>query len=313
MRDDFVWSEKYRPKKIEDIVLPSKLKALFLSMLSNGDLPNLLLVGGPGMGKTTLARAILEQLQCDYIIINGSLKNGIDVLRNEIMNFASSVSFTGGRKFVIIDEADYLNANSVQPALRNFMEEYSKNCGFILTGNYKNKIITPLRSRCTVIDFKVTKSETASLAAEFFKRVLDILDKETITYDKAVVAEIIKKFYPDFRKTLNELQTYSSAGSIDSGSLGISSDSDISPLLSSMKKKDFTSSRKWIGENIDIDQNILFRTLYDKLALKLTPASFAQIILILADYQYKSAFVVDQEINTAACILEIMAQSVWVE
>jgi len=211
MQDEFLWVEKYRPKNINDCVLPAELKATFQQFVDNQNIPNLLLTGGAGVGKTTVARAMLEQIGADYIIINGSMNGNIDTLRNEIQQFASSVSFTGGRKYVILDEADYLNANSTQPALRNFMEEFSRNCGFILTCNFKQRIIEPLHSRCSVVDFKIAKSDVPRLASQFFKRIVSILDQEGIKYDKAVVAELITKHVPDWRRVLNELQRYSRA------------------------------------------------------------------------------------------------------
>ena len=219
MREDFLWVEKYRPKTVEDTILPVDLKRTFQNFVDQGNIPNLILAGSAGVGKTTIARAMLEQLGCDYIVINGSMNGNIDTLRNEILSFASSMSFSGGRKYVILDEADYLNANSTQPALRNFMEEFSKNCGFILTCNFRNRIIDPLHSRCSVIDFKIGKADMAKLAAQFFKRVITILDSENVKYEQQVVAEVINKHFPDWRRVLNELQRYSATGAIDTGLL----------------------------------------------------------------------------------------------
>lgn len=313
MLEEFVLSEKYRPRRVADTILPPDLKAMFQAMVDKREVPPLLLTGGPGVGKTTVAMAMLDEIGADYIVINGSEKNGIDVLRNEITAFASAVSFTGGRKFVIIDESDYLNPNSTQPALRNFMQTFSKNCGFIMTCNFKNRLIEPLRSRMTVIDFKIPRKLAPQMATEFFKRVCSILDQENIEYEKPVVAELIKKRFPDFRKVLDELQAYSMTGRVDTGILTSAADSEIAPLIGFLKDKKFSDIRKWIAENTDVDPNTLFRSLYEKLESRLVPASFARVILILADYQYKSAFVVDQEINTAACTLEIMADAVWKE
>jgi DNA polymerase III delta prime subunit len=306
MREDFIWVEKYRPQTIEDTILPVNLKATFQQFVDNKNIPNLILAGKAGVGKTTVARAMLEQLECDYIVINGSMNGNIDTLRNEIMQFASSVSFTGGRKYVILDEADYLNANSTQPALRNFMEEFSKNCGFILTCNFKNRIIEPLHSRCSVIDFDISNEEKQKLAKQFMKRVGTILDKEGVQYEMPVVAEVIMKHFPDWRRVLNELQRYSATGKIDSGILSNMKEININNLLGFMKSKDYTSVRKWVGQNSDMDQNTLFRTLYDKLSPELQSGSVPALVVNIADYQYKSAFVVDQEINTAALLAEIM-------
>jgi len=306
MREQFLWVEKYRPKTINDTILPANLKAVFQQFVEQGEIPNLILTGKAGVGKTTVARAMLEQLGCDYIVINGSLNAGIDILRNEITNFASSVSFSGGRKYVILDEADYLSAEKVQPALRNFMEEFSKNCGFILTCNFKNRIIEPLHSRCSVIDFDISNSEKAKLAKKFMVRVENILRNENIEFDTQVVAEIIMKYFPDWRRVLNELQRYSATGKIDSGILANSKEIIINELVKMIKEKDYTAVRKWVGQNSDMDHNTFFRVIYDKLLLELQPNCIPAVVVSLAEYQYKSAFVVDQEINTAAFLAELM-------
>jgi DNA polymerase III delta prime subunit len=298
--------EKYRPKTIADTILPEELKATFQQFVDQKNIPNLILSGSAGVGKTTVARAMLEELECDYIVINGSMNGNIDTLRHEILNFASSVSLSGGRKYVILDEADYLNANSTQPALRNFMEEFSKNCGFILTCNFKNRIIEPLHSRCSVIDFKLSKSIGAKLAAQFFKRVEKILANENVEFDRAVVAEVVTKFFPDWRRVLNELQRYASTGKIDSGILGNIKDVDVNSVYKLLKDKDFTSLRKWVAENIDIEQTELFRRLYESADQYMTPNSVPQLVLILSKYQYQAAFVADPEINIIACITEIL-------
>ena len=307
MNEDFLWVEKYRPKTIDDTVLPCDLKAVFQQFVDQKNIPNLILSGSAGVGKTTVARAMLEQLSCDYIVINGSMNGNIDTLRNEILNFASSVSLSGGRKYVILDEADYLNANSTQPALRNFMEEFSRNCGFILTCNFKNRIIEPLHSRCSVIDFKIPKSATAKLAAQFFKRVTGILENEGIEYDKAVVAEIINKYFPDWRRVLNELQRYSATGRIDSGILANLQEASIKQLVGLLKDKNYTDIRKWAKNNLDTDVNDLFTQFYEFSAdgMKDTINS-AQLVLHLAKYQYQNAFVANPEINFLAFLVEVM-------
>lgn len=307
MYDEFLWVEKYRPRTIEDTILPPTLKTIFQQYVNDNNVPNLLLFGAAGVGKTTVAKAMLEQLECDYIVINGSMNGNIDTLRNDIQQFASSVSLQGGRKYVILDEADYLNPNSTQPALRNFMEEYSKNCGFILTCNFKNRIIEPLHSRCSGIDFKITKDDKIECAAQIFKRVCSILSNENVEFDKAVVAEVVKKHFPDNRRILNELQAYSATGRIDTGILSNLQETSLTHLLSSLKNKDFTNVRKWVAENADGDTTTMFRQLYDKAHDYLSPSSIPQLVLILADYQYKDAFVADHEINITACLTEIMA------
>ena len=310
MRDEFLWVEKYRPKTVEDTILPADLKTTFETFVQNGNVPNLLLTGSAGVGKTTIAKAMLEQLGADYIVINGSDEGRlIDTLRTKIKNFASSMSLAGGRKYVILDEADYLNAETVQPALRNFMEEYSSNCGFILTCNFVNKLIAPLHSRCSVVEFKMNKKDMPKLAGQFFKRVENILSNEGIEYEQKVVAELITKHFPDNRRILNELQRYSVTGCIDSGILVNQSDQSIKTLLDALKNKEFTAVRKWVGQNIDGDVAPFFRRLYESLHDIVTPASIPQIVVILADYQYKSAFAADQEINTMAMLTEIMVDA----
>jgi len=306
VRDEFLWVEKYRPKTIDDCVLPDSLKQTFKQFIAGGEIPNLLLTGGPGVGKTTVARAMLEQIGCDYIVINGSMNGNIDTLRNEIQQFASSISFSGGRKYVILDEADYLNANSTQPALRNFMEEYSKNCGFILTCNFKNRIIEPLHSRCSVVEFKIAKTDLPKLAMQFFKRVVGILDKENIGYDKSVVAELINKHVPDWRRVLNELQRYSATGSIDSGIFINLSEENFKSLISMLKAKNFAEMRKWVGENSDSDSTSVFRKFYDQAYQYIKPSSIPELVVLISKYQYQAAFVADHEINLTAFLTECM-------
>jgi DNA polymerase III delta prime subunit len=310
--EDFLWVEKYRPKTVADTVLPADLKATFQQFVDNKNVPNLLLTGSAGVGKTTIAKAMLEELGADYIVINGSDEGRlIDTLRTKIKNFASSMSLAGGRKYVILDEADYLNAETVQPALRNFMEEYSSNCGFILTCNFVNKIIKPLHSRCSVVEFKISNKEKPKMAGQFFKRVCNILDKENIEYEDKVIAEIITKHFPDNRRVLNELQRYAATGKIDIGILANTSDANFSKLMDALKSKEFSTARKWVGQNIDGDVAPFFRKLYDTIYDHAAPSSIPQIVVTLADYQYKSAFAADQEINTMALLTEIMVDTEW--
>ena len=306
MRKEFLWVEKYRPINIDDCVLPKGLIKTFREFVKNNEIPNLLLCGSAGVGKTTVARALCEQLEADYILINGSEESGIDVLRNKIKGFASTVSLTGGRKVVILDEADYLNPQSTQPALRGFIEEFSKNCRFIFTCNFANRIISPLHSRCSVIEFTLPKKEIQQLAANFMDRLQGILGEEGVEYDPKVVAELITKYIPDWRRIINELQRYSASGVIDVGILTNTVDIHIDVAIDLIKNKNFTQLRKWVVNNMDNDPYVIFRKVYDKLSDVLTPAGVSQAVVIVAEYGYKSAFVVDQEINTVACLTEIM-------
>lgn len=308
MKQELVWVEKYRPRTIEDTILPKELKDVFNKFATDKFIPNLLLSGRAGIGKTTVARALLEEIGCDYIVINGSLNGNIDTLRNDIRNFASSVSLSGGRKYVILDEADYLNANSTQPALRNFMEEFSSNCGFILTCNFVNRIIEPLHSRCSVIEFKLPSAEKPKLAAGFYRRLIDILTSEGVEFEPKAVAALVEKHFPDFRRTLNELQRYAATGKVDAGILTNHKEENVKALIGYLKEKSFTNVRKWVGENSDIDTAVFFRQMYDIATEYLKPNSIPQLVLILADYQYKAAFVADQEINLAACLTEVMVE-----
>lgn len=302
-----LWVEKYRPKTIEDCILPDGIKATFQEYVNRKEIPNLLLSGSAGVGKTTIAKALCEEVGCDYIMINGSDESGIDVLRNKIKNYASSMSLSGGRKVVIIDEADYLNPNSTQPALRGAIEEFASNCSFIFTCNYKNRIIDPIHSRCTVIDFKANGSK-AKMASQFFKRVENILQIEGIIYEKEVVASVITKHFPDNRRILNELQRYAAGGIIDKGILSSVSEIRMTELTTALKDKDFASCRKWVTNNLDNDPTRIFRNIYDGLYGVLEANSVPQMVVILAKYQYQAAFVADHEINLIACLTEIMVE-----
>ena len=303
-----LWVEKFRPKKISECVLTEDLKKTFQAFVDDGHIPNLLLTGGPGVGKTTVAKAMLEELGATYMMINGSEESGIDVLRNKIKNFASTVSMDGNRKFVILDEADYLNPQSTQPALRGFIEEFHKNCGFILTCNFKNRIIDPLHSRCSVIEFRIPTTEKPKLAGEFFKRVQTILDGEGVQYQPKAVAGVVEKYFPDWRRVLNELQRYSTSGMIDSGVLVNISETNMKDLNSFLKEKDFKSIRKWVANNLDNDPSRMYRKIYDALYEDIQPQTVPHLVLATADYSYKSAFVADQEINMLAFMIEIMTQ-----
>lgn len=300
-----LWVEKYRPHKIEDCILHPSIKETFQQYVKDGKIPNLLLAGGPGIGKTTVARALCDEVGCDYLVINGSDESGIDTFRTKIKHYASSMSFGGGRKVIIIDEADYLNPNSTQPALRGAMEEFSKNCSFIFTCNYKNRIIAPLHSRCAVVDFK-TNGSKKELATQFFKRVEYILDEENISFKKPVVAALVAKYFPDNRRILNELQRYSAGGTIDEGILSSVGELQLAELIKAFKEKDFGGVRKWVIGNLDNDPTRIFRTIYDTLYDELKPNSVPELVLILAKYQYQAAFVADHEINLMACFTEIM-------
>jgi DNA polymerase III delta prime subunit len=303
--EQFLWVEKYRPHRIDDCILPTEMKATFKQFVAKGEIANMLLCGGAGMGKTTIARALCEELGCDYIVINASMERNIDTLRNEIKGFASTVSFAGKTKVVILDEADYLNPQSTQPALRGFIEEFSANCRFIFTCNYKNKIIPALHSRTTVIEFKIARDDKQKTASQFFNRVINILANENITFDKAVVAKLIERHFPDYRRILNELQRYSVSGSIDEGILVNLADVNTKELTDALRSKDWKKMRQWVVNNIDNDPATIYRKLYDQLVDQVE--TVPQLILLLADYQYKAAFVADAEVNLVACLTEIMA------
>ncbi len=304
--EHYLWVETYRPQKIRDCILPERLKKPFQEYVNQKTIPNLLLSGGPGVGKTTVAKAMCNEVGCDFLVINGSDENGVDTVRYKIKNYASSMSLSGGRKVIIIDEADYLSPNA-QAAFRNAMEEFAGNCSFIFTCNYKTKIIEPLHSRCSVIDFNLKPSEKADMAKQFFVRIKSILQSEDVEYEDKVIAEIVKKHFPDFRRVINELQRYSKFGKIDSGILSQVSSVAINEVIKYIKEKDFSNIRKWVASG-DFDNNTVFRQIYEGLYDFMKPSSIPKAILILADYQHKQAFVVDSEINLVACLIEIMAQ-----
>ena len=304
---EYLWVEKYRPKTIEDTILPVALKDTFKQILENKELPNLLFTGTAGVGKTTVAKAICNELDLDYLLINGSEEGNIDTLRHKIKQFASTVSLQGGYKVVILDEADYLNPQSTQPALRGFIEEFSNNCRFIMTCNFKNRIIEPLHSRCSVVEFNVKKNDLAELCSSFMARVTTILNSEQCGYDEPVIAELIMKHMPDWRRVLNELQRYSLSGNIDSGILVNIQEVSLNNLMAAMKDKNFKQMRQWVTDNIDVEPAALFRKIYDNMYEHVDPQSIPQLVLILADYQYKNSFVADHELNIVACCTEIMA------
>ncbi len=303
--NEFLWVEKYRPQTISDCILPDGLKQTFQEYVDAGEISNMLLCGTAGTGKTTVARALCNELGCDYIVINGSDESGIDVLRTKIRDFASTVSFESKAKVVILDEADYLNPNSTQPALRAFIEEFSGNCRFIFTCNFKNRIIEPLHSRTSVIDFKIDKKDRPEMAQKFMGRMQYILTQEGIPYEQNVLAELLMKHFPDYRRVINELQRYSRSGSIDSGILSNIAEINTKGLIDSLKDKDWKKMRQWVVNNVDNDPQGVYRKVYDALVDKVKQVP--HLVLLIADYQYKSAFVADQEINLTACLTDIMA------
>ena len=304
---EFLWVEKYRPKTIAETILPEKLKTVFEQIVASSELPNMLFTGTAGTGKTTVAKALCNQLNLDYILINGSEEGNIDTLRGKIKQFASSVSLQGGYKVIILDEADYLNPQSTQPALRGFIEEFSKNCRFILTCNFKNRIIQPLHSRCGVYEFNTSRKDLAALCMQFLDRAGMILDEAEVKYEKSDLANLIMKHAPDWRRVLNELQKNSVTGNIVRADSGVGGSDIFSDLLRLLKEKDFKKMRQWVVNNIDTDASAIFRGLYDKMIDHLKPQGIPQMVLILADYQYKHAFVADHELNVVACLTEIMA------
>jgi len=306
--NEYLWVEKYRPQKINDCILPKEIKDTFKQFIDSGELPNFLFSGGPGIGKTTVAKALCNEVGAEFLLINGSEEGNIDTLRTKIKSFASTISLTDSKKVVILDEADYLNPNSTQPALRAFIEEFSNNCRFIFTCNYKNRIIEPLHSRCSVVDFKIENKDKQEIAAAFFKRLTHILDTENIQYDPKPIVELVTKHLPDWRRVINELQRYSVTGKIDSGILLNLTEESFKQLIKNLKDKNFTEVRKWVAKNGDSDSINIFRQLYDTASTNLESGSIPQLVLILSDYQYKAAFVADHELNMMAALTEIMAQ-----
>ena len=314
MKDSLLWVEKYRPPSIAECILSDSIKGTLSDLTKDGKVPNLLLSGSAGVGKTTVARALCEQTNSDYIIINGSDEGRmIDTLRTKMTQFCSTISLSvGSRKVCIIDEADYSNPDSVQPAMRGFIEKFAENCSFIFTCNYKNRIIEPIHSRCAVVDFVLPKDEKPEIASKFMERCKHILSSENIDYDERVVVELINKHFPDFRRVINELQRYSTSGNIDSGILANIGELNLNQLVSSLREKNFQNMRKWVATNVDNDPATVYRKIYDKLYEVLEKSSIPQAVLIIANYQYKSAFVADQEINLVACLIELMAECEFV-
>ena len=308
MKEEFLWVEKYRPVNISNCVLPTETKKIFIDFVNNNEIPNLLLCGTAGVGKTTVAKALCNELGADWVLINGSEERNIDTLRVKVKQFASTISLSGGPKIVILDEADYLNPQSTQPALRGFIEEYSKNCRFIFTCNYKNRIIQPLHSRCSVVDFTIEAIQKPQIAQQIFQRILQILNDENVDYNEKVVVEVINKFFPDFRRMLNEIQKYSASGKIDSGILANLDDENLNELLSFVREKEFSKMRKWVAMNIHNDPQNIYRKIYESFFTKFEKNSIPQAIIILSDYTYKSAFVADQEVNMVACLTELMME-----
>ena len=313
MSESLLWVEKYRPKTIEDCILPESIKKTLRDVVSQNKIPNMMFTGTSGIGKTTAARAICNETQADYLIINGSDEGRmIDTLRTKLTQFCSTISLSGSRKVVIIDEADYMNADSVQPAMRNFTERFADNCSFIFTCNYKNRIIEPIHSRCAVIDFSLKNGEKQVIAARFMKRVEGILTDESIDYDKEVIAKLVLKHFPDFRRVLNELQRYSTSGEINSGVLANIKEMNLKELIDSLREKNFSKMRQWVVANVDNDPATVYRKIYDELYTVVDKGSIPQAVLTIAEYQYKSAFVADQEINLVACLVELMAECEFV-
>ena len=313
MIESLLWVEGYRPKTIDDCILSETIKGTLSDLVKDEKISNLMFTGPSGVGKTTAARAICDQTNSDYIIINGSDEGRmIDTLRTKLTQFCSTISIRGGRKIVIIDEADYMNPDSVQPAMRNFIEKFAENCSFIFTCNYKNRIIDPIHSRCAVVDFTLNKDEKPTIASQFMNRCEHILNDENVVFDKDVVGALINKHFPDFRRVINELQRYGTSGNIDSGILANIGELNLNQLISALRDKNFHNMRQWVVSNVDNDPATVYRKIYDKLYEVLEKSSIPQAVLIIADYQYKSAFVADQEVNLVACLIELMAECEFV-
>lgn len=308
----YLWTERYRPSTIDDCVLPERLKTVFREFVKQGEIPHLILAGGPGTGKTTVAKALCEELNLDFLFLNGSDENGIDTFRMKIKNYASSMSLTGSKKAIIIDEADYLNPNSIQPALRGAMEEFESNSKFIFTCNYKNRIIEPLHSRSTVIDFILSPDEKKIMMRDFLRRLKFILAEEKVPFKTNVLAEVIMRYFPDFRRTINELQTYAIRGEIDEGVLSASKDVSIVELTRALKDRNFRDMRQWVAQYGNEEPSRLYRKIYDSLYDILKKESIPAAVIILAKYQFQAAFVSDQELNLTACLTELMSETEFI-
>ena len=306
--EDFLFVEKYRPHKIEDCILPERLKSVFQEYVNNENVPNLMLTGSAGCGKTTVARAMCEEIGLNHLFINSSDERGIDTLRTKIKGYASTISLTGGRKVIILDEADYLTPEA-QAGLRGAIEEFSENCSFIFTCNFKARLIDALHSRCAVVDFSLKGDEKSKMAMQMFKRLTTILTTEGIEYDKTVLAKIVERYFPDYRRTLNELQRHATSGRIDTGVLAqVDNVRKLEELIKALKEKDFGTMRKWVVNNSDVDPARIFRDVYDGLYEYLKPDSIPAAVITLAKYQYQAAFVADQELNLVACLTEMMVE-----
>lgn len=311
-REHFIWVEKYRPQTLEECILPNAVKSTLVSAIQQGEIPNLLLTGRAGTGKTTVARALVRELGADALVINASEENGIDVIRGKIKDFASTMGFSGsGRKYVILDEADYLHPQSTQPALRAFIEEFSKTCGFILTANFPQRIIAPLHSRTSTVDFKIPSSERTTIAAGYAKRAMEILTKEKVTFDKKIVQQVVALYFPDFRRILNELQRYSGSGELSEAILSQITDKDIAELFAGLRGQDFGAVRKWVALHDDMDSAAFYRMLMERIPKEVDASSLPEMIVTMADYSYKAGFCADQQLNNLACLVEVLHNAKW--